>query len=160
MAQEATGAVPPGMHTLTTHLWFGGDCEQAVAFYAKAFGGELVCPMAMGPGGKGVMHAMLQLGDAQLMMADAWPGAWEQAPAGSATGGVHIYVEDCDALFERATKAGCEVVFPMMAMFWGDRMGKVKDPYGHCWGIATHTWDYTPEEIAKGQEEWLASMKG
>jgi len=68
-------------------------------------------------------------------------------------------VADCDAVFQRATKAGCEVLFPINDMFWGDRMGKVKDPFGHAWGIATHKWDYTPAEMQKGQDEWLRSMR-
>jgi uncharacterized glyoxalase superfamily protein PhnB len=150
--------VPEGFHSLTPHLWFDGNCAQAVEFYQKAFGAELAAPVADGPGGK-VMHALMKLGNSHLMMADAWPGQWETAPKGSATAGFFIYVEDCDKLFERATKAGCEVIFPMADMFWGDRMGKVKDPYGHCWGIATNKWIMTPDEISKGQQEWLKSMK-
>ena len=160
MAQPAPKPVPEGMHTITTQLWFNGDCADAVEFYQKAFGAELAGPVATGPGGKGVMHALLKMGNAQLMMADAWPGMWETGPEGAATAGLFVYVDDCDALFTRAAEAGCEVIFPMNDMFWGDRMGKVKDPYGHCWGIATHTWDYTPKEVEKGQEEWLKSMKG
>ena len=159
MPKPAPGPVPAGMHTITPHLWFNGDCAQAIEFYQKAFGAELAAPVAQGPGGKGVMHAMLKLGNSHIMMADAWPGAWEKAPQGGATAGLFIYVEDCDRLLERATKAGCEVIFPMADMFWGDRMGKVKDPYGHCWGIATHRWIMTEEEVAKGQEEWFKSFK-
>ena len=159
MPKPAPRPVPEGMNTITTQLWFKGDCAQAVDFYQKAFGAELAAPVAYGPGGKTVMHAMLRLGDSHVMMADAWPGAWEKAPQGSATAGLFVYVDDCDRLFERATRAGCETIFPMADMFWGDRMGKVKDPYGHCWGIATHRWIMTPEEMQKGQEEWLKSFE-
>jgi len=159
MPKPAPRPVPEGMNTITTQLWFKGDCAQAVDFYQKAFGAELAAPVAYGPGGKTVMHAMLKLGDSHVMMADAWPGAWEKAPQGSATAGLFVYVDDCDRLFERATRAGCETIFPMADMFWGDRMGKVKDPYGHCWGIATHRWIMTPEEMQKGQEEWLKSFE-
>lgn len=160
MPQPAPKPVPEGMHTLTPHLWFNGDCARAVEFYQKAFGAELAVPIAHGPDGKSVMHAMMKIGNSHLMMADAWPGAWEQAPQGAATAGLFIYVEDCDRLFERATQAGCEVIFPMADMFWGDRMGKVKDPFGHCWGIATHRWIMTPQEITQGQAEWFKSFKG
>lgn len=158
MAQPAPKPVPEGMHTITTQLWFNGDCAEAVEFYQKAFGAELAGPVAKGPDGKGVMHAMLKMGNAQVMMADAWPDMWEKGPETSATAGLFVYVDDCDALFSRAAEAGCEVIFPMNDMFWGDRMGKVKDPFGHCWGIATHKWDYTPEEIQAGQDKWLKSM--
>ncbi len=158
MVKKADRPVPAGMNTLTPHLWYGGNCRDAIDFYKKALGAEVLGEIASGPDGKSVMHAMMQIGDSHIMMADAWPGSWETAPDGNATAGMWIYVADCDALFERATAAGCEVMYPMMDAFWGDRMGKVKDPYGHCWAIATHKFDYTPEEIEAGQKEWLASM--
>jgi uncharacterized glyoxalase superfamily protein PhnB len=147
------------MNTLTTHLWFNDNCAEAVEFYQKAFGAELVSPVVPGPEGKGVMHAQLKLGNSHVMMADAWPGSWEVGPSGSATAGLFVYVDDCDKLFHRAIEAGCETIFPLADMFWGDRMGKVKDPFGHCWGIATHKWIYTPEEMKRGQDEWLKSLK-
>jgi uncharacterized glyoxalase superfamily protein PhnB len=159
MAQPAPTHVPDGMNTLTTHLWFNGNCAEAVEFYQRAFGAELAEPVVPGPDGKGVMHAMLRFGDSHVMMADAWPGSWETGPEGSATAGLYVYVDDCDRLFKRATEAGCDVIFPVNDMFWGDRMGKVKDPFGHCWGIATHKWVYTPEEMQRGQEDWLKSLK-
>ena len=158
MPKAAAKPVPEGMNTVTTQLWFNGNCAEAVDFYQKAFGAELASPVVPGPGGTGVMHAMLKLGNSQLMMADAWPGSWETGPQGNTTAGLFLYVDDCDKMFTRATESGCDVIFPMADMFWGDRMGKVKDPFGHAWGIATHKWDYTPEEMQKGQEEWLKSM--
>ncbi len=159
MPRPAPKPVPEGMHTITPHVWFAGKCGEAIEFYQKAFGAELAAPTALGPDGKSVMHAMLKLGTSHLMMADAWPGQWEQAPQGSSTAGLFVYVENCDALFDRATKAGCEVLFPMADMFWGDRMGKLKDPFGHCWAIATHRLVMTPEEVQQGQMEWLKSIK-
>ena len=101
---------------------------------------------------------MLKIGNSHVMMADSWPEAWEKGPEGAASAGLWVYVEDCDAHFNRATSAGCEVIFPLADAFWGDRMGKVKDPYGHCWSIATHKFDYTPGEIEQGMKAWLASM--
>ena len=159
MPRPAPRPVPEGMNTLTTQLWFDGKCAQAIEFYQKAFGAELAGPVAYGPDGKAVMHAMVKIGNSHVMMADAWPGAWEQAPKGSATAGLFVYVDNCDRLFDRATQAGCEIIFATADMFWGDRMGKVKDPYGHCWAIATHKWEMTSEEMKQGQAEWLKSMK-
>ena len=78
---------------------------------------ELAAPVIPGPSGKGVMHAMLRVGNSAIMMADAWPGAWEQGPDGSATAGLFLYVDDCDALFDRAIAAGCDVIFPVNDMF-------------------------------------------
>jgi PhnB protein len=157
MPTKALKKVPDGMNTVTTELWFNGNCLQAIDFYQKAFGAELAGEKALAPDGKSVLHAMMKIGDSNIMMADAWPGNWEKGPDNSSTAGIFLYVENCDELYNRALSAGCEVVNEMMDAFWGDRMGKVKDPYGHCWSIASHKWDMTPEEIAKGQEEWLKS---
>jgi PhnB protein len=158
MAKQAEQPVPQGMHTVTTHLWFAGQCGEAVDFYQKAFGAELAEPPVTGPDGKSVMHAMLRLGDSRIMMADAWPGGWETGPDSGATAGLWLYVTDCDGLFKRATEAGCEVMMPMQDAFWGDRFGKVKDPFGHGWAIATHQWILTPEEIHEREREWLKSL--
>jgi PhnB protein len=146
------------MNTITASLWFSGNCKQALEFYQKAFGAELMGEAAPMPDGSGIMHAMMRLGNSHLMMADAWPGFWEQGPKDYATTGLWLYVEDSDALYNKAVKAGCEVLEEIMDAFWGDRMGKVKDPFGHTWAIATHKWIFTPEEMQKGQEEWLASL--
>jgi PhnB protein len=159
MPEKAPRPVPEGMHTVTTHLWFNGNGSEAVEFYQKAFGAELAGPVATGPGGKGVMHALLKLGDSHIMVADTWPGSWEQGPQGSATAGLWVYVDDCDALFARAVEAGCESIMAPMDAFWGDRMGKVKDPFGHGWAIATSQWVLTPEEIQQRFQEWMASMQ-
>ena len=159
MAEKAPSSKPAGMHTLTPHLWFNGNCQEAVAFYQKALGATLTAPVVMGPGGSSVLHAMLAIGDSPFMLADAWPGTWEKGPDGSSTVGLWVYVEDCDALFKRAADAGCETEFEMMDAFWGDRMGKVRDPFGHCWAIATHKLVLTPEEIEEGQQAWLQTLE-
>ena len=159
MPEKAPKPVPEGMNTLTTYLWFNGNCTEAVEFYQKALGAELAGPVVPGPDGKGVMHAMLKIGNSHVMMSDAWPGSWEKGPDGGTTASLWVYVEDCDALFARATDAGCKPLMPMMDAFWGDRFGKVKDPFGHCWAIATHKWLLTPEEMQQRQQEWLKGMK-
>ncbi len=147
------------MHTLTPHFWFNGDCNRAIEFYQKAFGAELLAPPALTPDGKGVLHVMMRIGSSPIMMADAWPKSWEQGPRDVATMGIWVYVEDCDALFARAMKVGgCEVMMAPMDAFWGDRMGKLKDPFGHCWAIATHKLDLTPEEIEAKQKQWMTSQ--
>ena len=158
MADRAKSPVPEGMGTVTIQLWFEGNCRTAIDFYKRAFGAD-VSAVVDGPDGEAVMHAMLRIGDTCLMMADAWPG-WEQGPVDHATASMWIYTDRCDALFEQAAEVGCEVIFDVADMFWGDRVGKLKDPFGHCWAVASHQWDYTPEEIAAGQAEWLASMRG
>lgn len=156
--KKALRPVPEGMNTVTTELWFNGNCNEAVNFYKKAFNAAVAGDIAYGPDGKSVMHAMIRIGDSNIMMADAWPGGWEKGPIDGITAGIFLYVDDCDALYHQSVNAGCKVMSEMMDAFWGDRMGKVKDPYGHSWGIASCKWEMTPEEIQKGQEEWLKSM--
>lgn len=159
MPEKAPQPVPDGMHTVTVHLWFDGNCKDAIDFYQKAFDAELAGPPVPTPDGNGIMHAMLKLGDSNIMMADANPEQWEQGPKRSATAGMWCYVNDCDALFNRAVEAGCEVVYPLMDAFWGDRNGKVKDPFGHCWGFASHKWILTEEEMQERMQEWLKSLE-
>lgn len=156
--KKALKPVPDGMHTVTANLFFNGNCSEAIDFYKKAFNAELVGDAVYSPDGKTVMHAMLKIGDSNIMMADAYPGGWEKGPIDGATASLFLYVEDCDALYNQALNAGCQTISEMMDAFWGDRMGKVKDPFGHTWSIATFKWEMTPEEIEKGQEEWLKSM--
>ena len=149
MPQKAPKPIPDGMNTVTVHLWFNGDCKDALEFYQKIFGAELAAPPIPTPDGKGILHAMIKFGDTNIMMADAWPGNWEQGPTNSASASMWVYVEDCDAVFNRAVEAGCEILEEMMDAFWGDRNGKVKDLFGHCWSIASHKWILTPEEMEK-----------
>jgi uncharacterized glyoxalase superfamily protein PhnB len=154
-----TNPIPQGFHTLTPHMVVR-DAEQAIDFYKKAFGAEEVFRMP-GPAGEGVMHAELQIGDSRLMMCGEWPGMDHLASPQTkkcTTVSLHMYVNDADAVFKKAVDAGATPTMPPMDTFWGDRYGKVTDPYGHEWGIATRKQDLTPEQIGKGAEEWFAQM--
>ncbi len=95
-----------------------------------------------------------------LMIADEWPQGECKAPKtlGGTSVNMFLYVQDVDAAFKRAVSAGAKSVMPPTDMFWGDRYSKLVDPYGHSWGIATHKLDMTPEELEKGQREFIASM--
>ena len=158
MPTKALKPIPEGMNSVTTELWYNGNCAQAIDFYKKALNAELKGGIAYGTDGKSVIHAMLRIGDTNIMLADAWLGNWETGPNNSATSSLYVYVADCDKLYNQAVKAGCVVVNEMMDAFWGDRMGKVKDPYGHCWSIASYKWVLTPEEMMKAQEDWMKSV--
>jgi uncharacterized glyoxalase superfamily protein PhnB len=158
MPQKAPKPVPEGMSTVTTQLLFNGNCRQAIDFYKKAFNASLVGDIYNGPDGKSVMHAMMKFGDTNIMMADAMPGSWQKGPKDHVTSSLFMYVNDCDAVCKQALAEGCTEIYPVMDTFWGDRWGNVRDLFGHDWGIATQKWVMTPEEMAKGQEEWMKSF--
>lgn len=154
MAQKAPKAVPEGMNTITAYLWFNGNCREAVSFYEKIFNAKLIGKIVPGPDGKSVMHAAIRMGDSNLMMSDVFRQQWAQGPENGTTASLFVYVDDCDYYYNKAVGAGCEVLEEMMDTFWGDRMGKIKDPFGHCWVFASYKWIFTEEEMRKNQEEW------
>jgi PhnB protein len=151
-------AVPEGFHTVNVYLNVPNTVE-AIAFYERAFGAKQILRMA-GPDGKSTMHAEIQIGDSILMLADENPQIGTKSPKslGGTASSVHLYVEDADALFNRAIKAGCQMSAPLMDAFWGDRFGKLTDPYGHLWSIATHKEDVSPEEIGRRAAEWMKNF--
>jgi uncharacterized glyoxalase superfamily protein PhnB len=151
-------AVPPGFHTLTPHLVVR-DADRAIEFYQKAFGAELLGDVARMPDGK-VMHAMLRIGDSFLMLNDEMPefGSLSPLSAGGSPVTIHIYTENVDSDFARATAAGAQVKMPLMDQFWGDRYGTVTDPFGHRWSLASHIKDLSQEEMERGMKEAIAKM--
>lgn len=140
--------IPEGYRTITPYLVLKGAAE-ALAFYAKAFGAVETVRMP-GPGGS-VMHAEVRIGDSMLMLSDEFPDWGQLGPLarGGSTCTIMLYVEDCDATFQRAVAAGCTATMPPTDEFWGDRFAKVTDPFGHQWAISTHVEDVTPEEMKK-----------
>jgi PhnB protein len=150
--------VPDGYHTLTPALTVR-DGAKAIDFYKRALGAQELMRMP-GPDGRGLMHAELKIGDSIFMLSEEQPGMGCRAPAsvGGPTSYLYVYVPDVDTAFKQAVAAGAKVVMPVVDMFWGDRYGQVEDPSGHRWGLATHTRDLSPEEIAKGQKQFFASL--
>jgi len=152
-------AVPEGYHSITPHLVIKG-AEKAIDFYKKAFGAEVRGGVFKTPDGK-VMHAELKIGDSVLMLADEFPGMGDcSSPQtlGGSTTTLNIYTENVDQLFERATKAGATVTFPLANQFWGDRYGHVKDPFGHVWALSQHVEDVAPQEMERRAKEFFAQM--
>lgn len=141
--------IPEGRHPITPHLVIRGAAE-AIEFYKRAFGAEELCRMPM-PGKDGTMkigHAELKIGDSWLYLADEFPDYGSLAPSGDgASVVIHLYVTDADATFERAVAAGATAAMPLQDMFWGDRYGKLVDPFGHHWSIAEHLEDVSPEQM-------------
>jgi PhnB protein len=140
--------VPAGFHTVTPYLACG-DGAAAIEFYKKAFGAQEKFRMASPDGNIG--HAELAIGDSRIMLAGDHPAMDFLSPKsrGGSTVHIHLYVKDCDALTERAVKAGAKLVRKVEDQFYGDRLGTVEDPFGHVWHLATHIEDLSMAELKK-----------
>jgi PhnB protein len=152
---EGTGCPHAIIPTLTVK-----DAARVIEFYKKAFGAEELMRMP-GPGGQGVMHAELQIGDSIIFLSDEFPEMGGKSPQtlGGATGGIYLSVPDVDAVFDRAIEAGAQQEMAVSDMFWGDRMGSIVDPAGHHWMLATHKEDVSPEEMKRRSEEFYKQME-
>jgi PhnB protein len=150
--------IPQGMHSVTPHLICAGAAK-AIEFYKQAFGAEEGARLP-GPDGR-LMHASVKIGDSQVMLVDEMP-EWGALGPKSLKGTpvtIHLYVEDVDAFVERAVKAGAKVTMPVADQFWGDRYGKLEDPFGHHWSVATHVRDVSVEEMQDAMRQMAKSMK-
>ncbi len=152
--------IPEGMHSLTAHLVVNG-ADKAIAFYKRAFGAVEKFRLNHS-GDKRIGHAHLQIGDSALFLADEFPeyggNCRSPAPVGGSPVTIHLYVEDVDATFARAVAAGATAVMPPADMFWGDRYGKLTDPFGHSWAIATHKRTLSEAEVRAGAEAAFGHM--
>jgi TetR/AcrR family transcriptional regulator, transcriptional repressor for nem operon len=141
-----TKSVPDGMHSVTPHLVCEGAAD-AIEFYKKAFNATELSRLP-GPNGK-VMHASIRIGDSTVMLVDdapSWGMLGPKALKGSAVY-IHLYVDDVDMFTARAVAAGAKVTMPVADMFWGDRYGRLEDPFGHRWSVATHVKDVSLEDM-------------
>jgi len=125
---------------LAPHLQIGGErAAEAIGFYAAAFGATELLRMPADDG-KRLIHAHLHINGASLMLHDEFPEYVDPADAdGGPPRGVmlHLQVDDADAWFSRAVEAGATATMPPEDMFWGDRYGQLKDPFGHRWSIGS-----------------------
>ena len=151
-----TNPAAPEFHSVTPSL-IVSNAKEAIEFYKKAFD-AIEVELYPAPDGK-IMHARVRIGDSSIMMSDEFPDMGARSPLtiGDTAVTIHLYVEDADKIFNQAVKAGAKVTMPMEDTFWGDRYGKVLDPYGHSWSIATPQKNLTPEELLKGSQEYFAN---
>ncbi|CAI4029766.1 Glyoxalase/bleomycin resistance protein/dioxygenase [Nitrospira tepida] len=146
MSQPQVKPIPDGMHTVTPHLVCAGAAD-AIEFYKKAFN-AVELGRVPGLGGK-LLHAHIRIGDSAVLLVDEFPD-WHSFGPKSLKGSpvtIHLYVQDVDACFKQAVAAGAKVTMPVEDTFWGDRYGKLEDPFGHHWSVATHVRDVKPEEL-------------
>lgn len=151
----AVKSIPEGYTTVTPSITLR-DTVKAIEFYKRAFGAEERAIMR-GPDGK-VMHAEMKVGNSIIMMNDEVMGSRSAETQGGSPISFYCYFNNADEAYQRAVAAGAEGAYPCTDMFWGDRMGQVIDPFGLRWNISAHVKDVTPEEMKRGQEEFMKAM--
>src|SRR5271154_1298112 len=143
--------IPEGYHAITPYLALR-DAARAIEFYKKAFGATELMRIAA-PGGR-VGHAELKIGDSIIMLSDEHPEMGARAPqtVGGSPVGLMLYVENVDAVADRAVTAGAKLTHPVEDKFYGDRSGTLTDPFGHVWHVSTHKEDVPPDELRRRAE--------
>lgn len=135
--------------------------KEAVAFYSSVFETEPVLQLDM-PDGR-VMHCEFRVGGGRIFLSEELPehgGTPSPKSQGATTVAVHLYVDDCDAMVDRMKSFGAEVLMEPEDMFWGERFARVRDPFGHEWGITTHLRDMSPAEIKAEAAKLFESEAG
>lgn len=157
---EGVDWIPKGFHTVTPDLMVR-DFDRAIDWYKKAFGAECLyrwkSPDERCPG-----YAQLRIGDSYLFLCEyhesrgKWEGGsgWHWSPVT-----LHLYVKDVDAAYDKAIAAGAKPKLPVEDMYWGDRYGKVVDPFGYEWGLGTHKEDLSTGEIERRAREYYLKKK-
>ena len=146
---SAVKPIPDGYHSVTPYLIIGGGkASEALDFYTRAFGAKVLMQMPK-PGGDGITHAEMQLGDSRIMLADESPKVDAFGPDhfGGSPITLHVYVPDVDAIAKQASDAGASIIRPVADQFYGDRTAGLEDPFGHKWYLATHVRDVSMEEL-------------
>ncbi len=148
-------AIPEGYHSISPSLTCK-NAASAIDFYKSVFGATEIMRMP-GPDGK-IMHAELKIGDSIIFINDEFPGmAAAPAPGVTPSTYLFLYTEDVDSVYNLAVSMGSKVMMPLDNMFWGDRYGKVMDPFGHVWGVAQHVEDVAPDEMKRRQDAAMAA---
>jgi PhnB protein len=160
MSDQQVSPVPEHVHTINPRIVVR-DGRAAIAFYREAFGAELLAEPFTTPDG-GVIHAELRIGDSILMLFDE--GSDGDAPAKSpqslgdvVTAVMATYWEDVDAVWERARAAGAEVIYPLDDHFYGERGGRIRDPFGHQWMLSQRIEELSIEELNRRAEQYFAA---
>ncbi|MFD5073700.1 VOC family protein [Streptomyces sp. NPDC058371] len=131
-------AIPEGYSTVTPWI-ISTDAARLIDFLKEAFDAEELGRLE-GVGGR-IDHAEVRIGDAVVMMFDRHSPDWPETPAF-----LRLFVEDADAVHRQAVAAGATSVTEVTELFFGDRVGRVRDPLGNLWWIQTHVEDVSPEE--------------
>jgi PhnB protein len=152
---EAVEPVPERLHTVTPRLVFSNEAAAAMRFYVQAFGAEMLEQPFVDPDGR-VAHAEIRIGDSVVFVTDEGEGNGV-APAsvgGQVTAIMALNIPNVDELWARALAAGCQVIYPLADQFYGDRGGRLRDPFGHQWMLSTHIEDLDREELDRRMRAW------
>jgi PhnB protein len=152
-------AIPDGYHNVTPYLFVRGAAT-AIDFYKTVFGAKETVRMP-GPDGR-IMHAEVKIGNSIVMLADENPPSGVMSPQtiGGFSVGLHLYVENVDAVIQKAVENGAKTLRPIKDQFYGDRSGSLLDPFGHMWSVATHVEDVSPDEMRKRMKAAMSQAAG
>jgi len=156
----AVSPVPEHMDSVTPSI-ICTPCAEAIDFYIRAFGAEEIEPRMTGPDGS-IGHAEIRIGDSVIMLGDEWPGGPTRSPTslGGTSGALFIYTEDVEAMWAQAIEAGAEMLFPLEVQFYGDLSGRLRDPFGHTWGLGQHIEDVSDEEMERRMAAFYQDASG
>jgi len=152
-----TGNANPNARVVTPMLAIR-NAAQAIEFYKRAFGATELFRLT-DPAGN-IAHAEIMIGKTLLMMAEEHP-PYNASPQmlGNSTVILHLQVENADAVVAQAVAAGAKIEFPVKDQFYGERGGRITDPFGHLWGISSHIEDVTPEEMQRRFDAMMAQQQ-
>lgn len=158
--EKKVSAIPQGYHTITTYISVN-NAKEAIEFYKRAFDAKEIGRINMPDGS--IAHAELQIGDSRIMLAEEnqqWGNLSPRTLGGSPVS-LCLYVEDVDAVFEKALQAGAKITGDMEVkdQFYGDRAGSLTDPFGHKWSIMTHKEDVSFEEMQNRMNQMFSVYK-
>lgn len=154
----SVSAIPAGYPPLTPYL-IVKEAAKAIEFYKEIFGATETLRIS-GPGGS-VAHAELRIGSSVIMLGEECPqwGAMAPQTPGSSPVGMYLYVENVDAMFQKALDNGATLKHPLQDKFYGDRSGALIDPFGHSWSLATHIEDVSAEELNRRSEAFMKQQQ-
>lgn len=146
---DKVSPVPRGYRTVTPCLTVTG-IDAAIEFYTSAFDAREKVRL-YGADGASILHAELKIGNSVVFLNEESPahGIYSPATLGGSPTLVHLYVQDVDAWWSRALAAGAIEVMPITDTYWGDRLGKLVDPFGHVWSIASRVERVSRDELAE-----------
>jgi PhnB protein len=153
----AVSPIPDRLHTVTPRLVVR-DGAAAIAFYGRAFGAQELGDRFTGPGGE-LIHAEILIGDSVVMITEDAVDGPVRSPellGGMVTCVMSLYWEDVNAAWERAVSAGAEVMYPLEDQFYGERGGRLRDPFGQQWMMSQHIEDVSPQEMSRRAAAFFA----